>query len=94
MTIHAPIHPLRGHFEYGCGQSVAWIRPAPAFATYRQTRLGLIAEYYQGVAPFQGAIGNKRLGPPLTVSEDELELIVSTLVKTIDDAVSHLGNRT
>ncbi len=62
----APSNPLVGHLEHGRGQSVARIRTAPAFATYRQIRLGLIAEYYRGVATLQGAIRYKRLGAPLT----------------------------
>ena len=33
------------------------------------------------------------LGPPLTISEDELELLVTTLSKTLDDAISHIANR-
>ena len=64
--MHAPIYPLLGHLEHGCGQRVAWIRAAPAFATYRQFRLGLIAENRQSVASLQSAVRNKRLGPPLT----------------------------
>ena len=33
------------------------------------------------------------LGPPLTISEDELELLVATLRKTVDDAVAHVADR-
>ena len=64
--MHPPYYPLAGHLEHGRGQSVARIRTAPSFATYRQIRLGLIAEYYRGVATLQGVIRNKRLGAPLT----------------------------
>ena len=64
--MNAPIYPLVGHLEHGRGQSVAWIRTAPAFATNRPFRLGLIAEYNQSVAPLQGSIPDKRLGAPLT----------------------------
>ena len=33
------------------------------------------------------------LGPPLTISEDELDLLVTTLVKTLDDAMARVASR-
>lgn len=98
LGTHPHVAEIRGR---GLLQAIELVRDRetlePFAAADKLTAIVVAAGLANGAFFYPGGAGAAQdvicLGPPLSVSEDELELIVSMLAKTIDDAVAHLENR-
>lgn len=95
---HPHVAEIRGR---GLLQAIELVRDRetlePFPATEKITGTLVAAGLANGAFFYPGGAGAAQdvicLGPPLTVSEDEIESIVSLLTKSIDDAVAHVKAR-
>jgi adenosylmethionine-8-amino-7-oxononanoate aminotransferase len=98
LGAHPHVAEIRGK---GLLQAVELVKDRATLAPFapadRLTATVVAAGLGNGVFFYPGGAGAAQdvivLGPPFTVSEDELDLLVTALVKSIDGAVAHAAAR-